>query len=100
MSAEVAEQLERSGLIAIIRADSSAGLVDAARALAAGGVTAMEVTLNTPGALGAIADVRRALPEMLCGAGTILTPADAVAAIAAGAQFVITPTLQPDTIAL
>jgi 2-dehydro-3-deoxyphosphogluconate aldolase/(4S)-4-hydroxy-2-oxoglutarate aldolase len=96
----VADQCARAGLLAIIRADSAVGLTDAARALAAGGVTAMEITLNTPGALGAIADVRRALPDMLCGAGTILMPDDAVAAVEAGAQFIITPTLQVDTIAL
>jgi 2-dehydro-3-deoxyphosphogluconate aldolase/(4S)-4-hydroxy-2-oxoglutarate aldolase len=95
----IAQQIIEAGLIAIVRAGSSEHLVEAARALAAGGVRAMEITLNTPGALAAIAAVRGALPEMLCGAGTILTPGDAAAAIEAGAQFVITPTLQVETIA-
>jgi 2-dehydro-3-deoxyphosphogluconate aldolase/(4S)-4-hydroxy-2-oxoglutarate aldolase len=87
-----------AGLIVIVRAASSENLVEAAHALAAGGVRVMEITLNTPGALGAIAAVRAKLPEMLCGAGTIVTPGDAAAAIEAGAQFIITPTLQLETI--
>src|SRR5438034_10822205 len=96
----VAEQLVDAGLIVIIRTSSSEHLVEAARALEVGGVAAMEITLNTPGALGAISAIRNALPGMLCGAGTILSPGDAVAALGAGAQFIITPTLQLDTVAL
>lgn len=95
----VAEQLREIGFIAIVRAGSSDGLIEAAGALWDGGVRAMEVTLNTPGALRVIAEIRRARPTMLCGVGTVLQAADAVAAIGAGAQFVITPTLQLDTIA-
>jgi 2-dehydro-3-deoxyphosphogluconate aldolase/(4S)-4-hydroxy-2-oxoglutarate aldolase len=96
----VADQLRRIGFIAIVRAPSSEGLIDAARALWDGGVRAMEVTLNTPGAVGVIGEIRRSLPEMLCGVGTVLQPADALAAIGGGAQFVITPTLQLETIAV
>jgi 2-dehydro-3-deoxyphosphogluconate aldolase/(4S)-4-hydroxy-2-oxoglutarate aldolase len=97
---DIAAQLGHARMIAIIRTDSSDHLLDAARALRAGGIAAMEITLNTPGALPAIARIRAELPEMLCGAGTILTPADAIAAMQAGAQFIITPTLQLDTVAL
>jgi 2-dehydro-3-deoxyphosphogluconate aldolase/(4S)-4-hydroxy-2-oxoglutarate aldolase len=99
MPSSVARQIIDAGLIAIIRAGAGVDLLGAARALAAGGVRVMEITLNTPGALAAIAAVRAEMPEMLCGAGTILTPGDAAAAIEAGAQFIITPTLQLDTIA-
>jgi 2-dehydro-3-deoxyphosphogluconate aldolase/(4S)-4-hydroxy-2-oxoglutarate aldolase len=94
----VARQILEAGLVVIIRADRSDHLAEAARALWEGGVRVMEVTLNTPGALGAIEAIRGALPGMVCGAGTILTVDDAVAARGAGAQFVITPTLQLDTI--
>ena len=60
----------------------------------------MEITLNTPGALPAIGAIRRALsPAMRVGAGTILGPDDARAAHEAGAEFIVTPTLQPETIA-
>jgi len=97
---EIAAQLREGRFVAIIRAGSSEHLLDAACALQAGGVKAMEITLNTPGALAAIAQVREKLPNMLCGAGTILTPSDAVAARQAGAQFIVTPTLQLDTIAI
>jgi 2-dehydro-3-deoxyphosphogluconate aldolase/(4S)-4-hydroxy-2-oxoglutarate aldolase len=94
-----ADHLIEAGLIAIIRADSSDHLIDAARALWEGGVRAMEVTLNTPGALKSIEQIRDKMPEMICGAGTILQVDDAVAASHAGAQFIITPTLQLDTVA-
>ena len=96
----VAGQLAQAGVIAIVRAASAEGLVEAAGALYAGGLRAMEVTLNTPGALQAIVAVRAAWPEMVCGAGTILNAGDAVAAIGAGAQFIVTPTLQIETIAV
>ena len=95
------ESLRAAGVIAIIRAGAGVDLLGAARALAAGGVRAMEITLNTPGALAAIAAARAELGgQMHVGAGTILRAEDAAAAIAAGAQFIVTPTLQPDTIAL
>jgi 2-dehydro-3-deoxyphosphogluconate aldolase/(4S)-4-hydroxy-2-oxoglutarate aldolase len=94
-----AAQLERAGLIVIIRAPSSDHLVEAARALQGGGVRAMEITLNTPGALEAIAKIRAEIPGILCGAGTILEADNARAAVEAGAQFIVTPTLQMDSIA-
>ncbi|MDB5324286.1 MAG: 2-dehydro-3-deoxyphosphogluconate aldolase/4-hydroxy-2-oxoglutarate aldolase [Phycisphaerales bacterium] len=96
---EIGLKIIEAGLIVIVRAASSENLVEAAQALQAAGVRVMEITLNTPGALKAITSVREALPEMLCGAGTILMPGDAVVAIEAGAQFIITPTLQLDTVA-
>lgn len=104
-----AQQLRQAGVIAIIRSTSDAGggggggdLLSAARALARGGVRAVEVTLNTPGALDAIRRIAaHAEPQQLViGAGTILSADDAAAAIDAGARFIVTPTLQPDSIAL
>ncbi len=94
---DVAAQIADAGLIAIVRAPSSDGLVDAARALFAGGLRVMEVTLNTPGALTTIAAIRAAVPGMTCGAGTVLSPADAAAAINAGARFLVTPALDLPT---
>ena len=76
-------------------------LARVAQALAEGGIRAMEITLNTPGALPAVAAIRRALgPTLRVGSGTILGPDDAQAAMDAGAEFIVTPTLQTDTIAL
>jgi len=95
-----ATELEEIGLIAIVRTDAEADFRRVADALAEGGIRAMEITLNTPGALPAIAALRRALsPTMRVGAGTILGPEDARAAHEAGAEFIVTPTLQLDTIA-
>jgi len=95
-----AAELEEIGLIAIVRTDADTDLMRVAEALAEGGIRALEITLNTPGALPAIGAVRRAFsPAMRVGAGTILGPQDARAAFEAGAEFLVTPTLQPDTIA-
>jgi 2-dehydro-3-deoxyphosphogluconate aldolase/(4S)-4-hydroxy-2-oxoglutarate aldolase len=91
-----------AGIVAIIRAGAGADLLGAARALARGGVRVLEITLNTPGALPAIERARRELSVdgVRVGAGTILSDGDAQAAIDAGAEFVVTPTLQPDSIAV
>ena len=96
-----AAELEEGGLIAIIRAKGDVDLARVAQALAEGGIRAMEITLNTPGALPAVAVIRKALgPALRVGSGTILGPDDAQAAMDAGAEFIVTPTLQLDTIAL
>src|SRR5687767_6001300 len=92
--------LAGAGVIAIVRA-SGVGvgeLVEAAKALARGGVRAMEVTLNTTGALAAIARIREEVEGMWCGAGTVICADDAVEAMAAGAQFVVTPAVDGETI--
>lgn len=96
-----ATELETIGLIAIVRAKGNVPLQPIAEALARGGVLAMEVTLNTPGALKGIGILREQFGgAMRVGAGTILGPEDALAALDAGAEFIVTPTLQPDTAAL
>lgn len=96
-------ELEDAGLIVIVRAAESEGVLEAARALQRGGVRAMEVTLNTPNSLELIAAIRaeseREAEPMCVGAGTILDAADARRAIEAGAEFIVTPTLQLDSIA-
>lgn len=91
--AETAAALRDAGLIAIIRgAFSRAQLVTVAEALVAGGVTALEVTLNTPEALSGVADLRRQLSgRALVGAGTVRTHAQVDGALDAGAAFLIAP---------
>ena len=87
-------RIQRTGLIAVIRADSSAQLVDVCKALAEGGCEAMEITMTTPGALEAIAAARKEMGDRcLVGVGSVLDPETARAAIVAGAQFVFAPTL-------
>jgi 2-dehydro-3-deoxyphosphogluconate aldolase/(4S)-4-hydroxy-2-oxoglutarate aldolase len=97
-----AQAIRDAGIVAIIRAGAGVDLLGAARALARGGVRVLEVTLNTPGALSAIERARRELAHdgVRVGAGTILAAPDARAATDAGAEFVVTPTLQADSIAL
>jgi 2-dehydro-3-deoxyphosphogluconate aldolase / (4S)-4-hydroxy-2-oxoglutarate aldolase len=97
---EIIQRLLDPGIIAIIRADSSEQLVEAAKALLAGGVTAMEVTMTTPNALEVIAAVTRQFGNaILMGVGTVIDPKTVVAAIAAGAEFIVTPVTKPQVIA-
>src|SRR5262245_38778153 len=89
------------GIIAIIRADTSDQLMEAAEALYSGGVTAMEVTMTTPNALQVISDVTgRFGSKVLMGVGSVLDPETCRAAILAGAEFVVTPVTKPEVIRL
>ena len=93
--------MRQTGVIAIMRADSSDQLIVAADAIRAGGVRAIEVTMTTPGAIDTIrAASQRYRGETLFGAGTVLDPETARAAILAGADFVVAPTFDPDMVAL
>ncbi len=99
--AEKLNLMHETGVIAIMRANSSEQLIAAADAIKQGGVRVIEVTLTTPGALEVIKEAaRRYGPEMLFGAGTVLDTATARAAILAGAGFVVAPTLNLEMIAL
>lgn len=91
--------IEEGGVIAIVRFDRSDELVQVARAIRAGGVRAIEFTMTTPNALAIIESAAREFGEdVLLGAGTVLDPETARAAILAGAQFIVTPTLNPRVI--
>ncbi len=92
-------EIEASGIIAIVRFDRSEDLVQVARAVRAGGVRAIEFTMTTPNALDIIEQSAREFgQDVLLGAGTVLDPETARAAILAGAQFVVAPTLNPQVI--
>jgi len=82
------------GVIGIMRGVDREKAVDVATALEAGGVTAVEVTADTPGATDMIADIAAAADdETLVGAGTVLDSETARAALLSGAEFVVTPSL-------
>lgn len=98
--AEILQRLKAVKVIALIRADSSNSLVDCARALSAGGLNAIELTMTTPGAIDMVAKVSRELPDLLLGLGTVLDGATARAGIAAGAKFIVTPAVRPEVIAV
>lgn len=90
-----------SGIVAIMRAKSSDQLLAAADAIRAGGVNVIEVTMTTPGALEVISQaVRQQDSAVLFGAGSVLDPESARAAILAGAQFIVCPTLNLGVIEL
>ena len=94
----VVERLRRDGGLAIIRIDSTADLVRIAEAVRDGGISSIEITMTTPGALQAIAAAAERLDGTLLGAGTILDATTARAAILAGARFLVTPTVELDVI--
>ena len=98
------DQLQRvldAGIVAVVRSPDSEQLVEVARALADGGVTVMEITFSVPNALEVIRQVRAAMGErVLLGAGTVLDPETARAALLAGAEFIVAPTLNLDVIKL
>jgi 2-dehydro-3-deoxyphosphogluconate aldolase/(4S)-4-hydroxy-2-oxoglutarate aldolase len=98
---EMMEWIQETGVIAIMRAKSSDQLLAAADAIKAGGVQAIEVTMTTPGALDVIRQAtERYGADVLFGVGSVLDPESARAAILAGAQFVVCPTLNLKTIEL
>ncbi len=89
------------GIIAIVRSPDSQQLAEVVRALADGGVTTAEITMTVPDALGVLRQVRKALGNrVLLGAGTILDAETARAALLAGAEYLVTPTLNLDVIRL
>lgn len=100
MSAEIKAEIERVGLVPVLRAPSEAAGHALVEAMIAGGVTVVEVTMTVPGAI----DLLRTLKQkygsrLLLGSGTVTTAAQAAATIEAGAEFVVTPSLHPEVIA-
>lgn len=87
--------LAGSSLLPIIQADTPAQAVAIAGALQQGGISAVEVVLRTPSALDSITAIRRALPTLCVGAGTIVSAENAADAKAAGSQFLVSPASSP-----
>lgn len=89
------------GIVAVVRSPDSGQLVEVVRALADGGVTVAEITMTVPDALEVLRRVRQALgTRVLLGAGTILDPETARAAILAGAEYIVAPTVNLEVIKL
>jgi 2-dehydro-3-deoxyphosphogluconate aldolase/(4S)-4-hydroxy-2-oxoglutarate aldolase len=91
--------LTATRVLAILRAPSAQYFVPTAQALAAAGVQALEFTLTSEGTLDALTELRAVEPDLLAGVGTVITPQDAVNAVAAGAQFLVAPCVRSDTLA-
>lgn len=91
--------LSLAPVIPVVVVDSAAQGVSVARALVAGGIGVIELTLRTPVALDAIRAIAAEVPEITVGAGTVTTPARAADAAAAGASFLVSPGLTPALLA-
>jgi 2-dehydro-3-deoxyphosphogluconate aldolase / (4S)-4-hydroxy-2-oxoglutarate aldolase len=91
LNANLRDSLRMVAVVPVLTIDDRANAVPLAEALVAGGLTALEITLRTPDALKALGDIARHVPDALVGAGTVLTPEQGVAAIAEGAQFLVSP---------
>lgn len=100
MSRNVRDAIEAIGVVAIVRLDDLSPATQVARALAAGGVPCIELTLTNRKAVSTLEQVRVGDDSLLLGAGTVLDAESARAAILAGADFIVTPTLRPATIEL
>ena len=93
------EVLAAGPVMPVVVIDDPAMAVPLARALVAGGIRAIEITLRTPGALEAVRAIADDVPDAIPGVGTVLTAADLDAALAAGARFAISPGATPALLA-
>ena len=95
---EVLRKITASGLVAVIRAENPDQAARIAEACGLGEVAALEITFTVPGASGVIEHLaKRFAGKILLGAGTVLDPETARIAVLAGAQFVVSPAVNPDT---
>jgi 2-dehydro-3-deoxyphosphogluconate aldolase/(4S)-4-hydroxy-2-oxoglutarate aldolase len=96
--AEVLNTLREIGLVPVLRAESEEQALALATAIAAGGVTVLEVTMTVPGAFRVMRRLAKELPTILIGAGTVLDAETARLCILEGAEFVVSPALKIATI--
>jgi 2-dehydro-3-deoxyphosphogluconate aldolase/(4S)-4-hydroxy-2-oxoglutarate aldolase len=93
------EKLEKIGIVPVIKIDDAGKAVPLAKALVAGGSPCVELTFRTAQAEEAIRRIAKEAPEVLLGAGTILTTEQVDRAIGAGAQFIVSPGFNPKVVA-
>lgn len=97
-SAATLERIENCGVIATLVIDEAEHIVPLAKALLACGIDVMELTLRTPAAIDALKLVREQVPQMLTGVGTILNTEQVDAVFQAGAEFGVSPGLNPKVV--
>jgi 2-dehydro-3-deoxyphosphogluconate aldolase/(4S)-4-hydroxy-2-oxoglutarate aldolase len=96
---EVLSKIVDEGVVPVIRVASAAEAFEVAKAIRDGGISVIEVTFSVPGALDVMKEVTQKFgKEVLLGAGTVLDPETARAALLSGAKFIVTPTLNLDVI--
>ena len=94
----VLKQISDIGIVPVIAIDDAEKAVPLAKALVAGGLPVAEVTFRTAAGEAAIRAISREVPEMLVGAGTVLTHDQLDRALDAGARFIVSPGFNPDTV--
>ena len=94
----VMDRINATGLVPVVVIEEVATAVDTAKALIAGGVDVMEITMRTEAGLDSIKEVADACPEMLVGAGTVLTMEQCKKAIENGAKFIVSPGYDPEIV--
>ena len=92
------QRIERNGVIAVLILEDALHAVPIAKALLAGGIDAMELTLRTYAAIDALKLIREHVPDMLAGIGTVLNVDQVDEVVAAGAHFAVSPGLNPDVV--
>lgn len=98
MEEELLKQIESMGILPVIQINNAEHAIPLAKALCEGGLPCAEVTFRTDAAPEAIAAMTKAYPDMLVGAGTVLCKEQVDAAVEAGAKFIVSPGLNPDTV--
>ncbi|MUV37060.1 2-dehydro-3-deoxy-phosphogluconate aldolase [Lentibacillus sp. JNUCC-1] len=96
----VINQIKKEKIVSIIRGNSADELEATVESLYKGGIRIVEITMNTPGAIEGIENISKSFPDLIVGAGTVLDPETARNAILAGADFLLAPTLNIDTLKL
>lgn len=95
-----AQVMTATPVVPVIVVDDVEQAVNLGKALVAGGVPVLEVTLRTEAALEAITALRKEVPEAIVGAGTVCSREQYIQAVEAGSQFIISPGLTPDLLAV
>jgi len=96
------KRIEESGIVAVVRAESSEQAIKIAEAVKAGGIQAIEITMTVPGAVGVIRDLAQTYKknEILIGAGSVLDVETARICLLAGAEYIVSPAFDIETIKL
>lgn len=95
---KILKQIEKNGIVPVVVIEDARDAAPLATALCEGGLCCAEVTFRTPAAAEAIRRMKEAQPQMLVGAGTVLKPEQVNEAVNAGAQFIVSPGLNPSVV--
>ena len=95
---EVLQTISKIGIVPVIAIDDAAKAVPLAKALVAGGLPVAEVTFRTDAAEDAMKAIAAEVPDMILGAGTVLTKDQLDRALGAGAKFIVSPGFNPDMV--